>query len=130
MKQSKFSVEFQEFVYYALLAFILLLTQNLLFQPKLDFLLLFALCCFAVAIPFLATNLMVLFFKRHTPPDFTDDWYRKWGKYLPTVLFVSLGSGSLGIFAVFAHINIYIGILYSLSVSICLFIINKFTKQK
>jgi len=125
VKQEKFSVEYQKFVYGAMLAFIILLLPAILSLSKLDIWLYLAAGCFAIAAPLLALSLTMIHFKYNTPPDINNDWYTRWKKHLPKVISFSLGSGLLGIEFVFIHIHPFIGLLYAIAALYCIHILYK-----
>ncbi len=125
IKQEKFSVEYQKFVYGAMLAFIIVLLPAILSLPKLDIWLYLATGCFAIAAPLLALSLTMIHFKYNTPPGINHDWYTRWKKHLPTVINLSLGGGLIGIEFIFIHIQPIIGLLYPISAGYCVYILYK-----
>jgi hypothetical protein len=125
MKQEKFSVEYQKFVYGAMLAFILVILPVLVSLPKLDIWLHLAAGCFAIAAPLLALCLTMIHFKNNTPPNINRDWYSRWNKYQSIIIWASLGGGLIGIELVFLHISLLIGLLYVASASFCTYILYK-----
>ena len=122
MKQTKFYIDYLKYIYGALLAFIILLTSNLLFQAHIDLWLSLSLLCFAIAIPFLVLSLVMTYYKQHTPPNFDHDWSKKWDIYHWKVIYVTFPTSFLGITFVFMHSNIYIGTTFAVAFAISTYI--------
>lgn len=129
-KQERFSVKYQKFVYGALLAFIIVMIPVLASIPKLDLYLLGAAICFGISAPLLTLSLTMLHFKSNTPPDINHDWYIRWKKYLPNVTKFSLGCSLIGIELFFLHINLLVGLFYTLSAGISIYILYKCVPMK
>ena len=121
-KHTHFVSAYLEYVYEGLVAFIILLIANLVDQPKLDILLKLALGCFAIALPFLTLCLIMLFYRKHSPTEIKEDWLEKWQRIHPAALTIALGSGMLGILLTFLHIAVILGLLFAISIALCLFI--------
>lgn len=115
-----FVTAYLEYVYEGLLAFIILLVANLVDQQRLDLFLKLALGCFAIALPFLTLCLIMIFYRKHNPPQINDDWAVKWGRIHPTALTIAMGSGLLGIVLTFFHVSTILGFLFAIASAICL----------
>src|SRR6185312_3633629 len=127
---SEFMSDYLQYVYGGLLGFIILIVPALLPLEKLDVWLYAALACFAVAIPSLALNLIMIFFGRFHPGGMPGLWKTRWKTFQLPALFTALGTGLIGVACVFMHINFFIGILFIVSAGVASWILNYCANRK
>lgn len=130
MKQKKFFIAFQYYIYAGWLAFILLLTTTILSQIKPNFILKIALICFAISIPALGLSVVMTYNRINNSPDLNEKKIKKWHNYHDKLLYITVASSLLGVILVFFNCNIIAALAFVTSLIVSFIIYSKVTEIK